>query len=231
MGETYQGLGLQPKKTTPYHPPANITVGHFNLMAYAAKLDPVEEVNKLVASYRNTPHSVIGQKPSKLMFNRLSSTSKGKHHKEARRNDREAKRKMKERYDRKHQTRVVKFSPGDWATSSTRGPWEPTPFQIIKVVHNRARGKKEQRTRDRSGWKLLVQRPRKPATTPRDQQSAGTPAQPPFWITPGKMTTTTTGHVRAPNRPRGISSFRNRSEISKLQKSYSEKCLRRRFFL
>ena len=149
MGETYQDLGLQPKKTTPYHPPANITVGHFNLMAYAAKLDPVEEVNKVVASYRNTPHSVIGQKPLKLMFNRLSSTSKGKHHKEARRNDREAKRKMKERYDRKHQTRVVKFSPGDWATSSTRGPWEPTPFQIIKVVHNRAKGKKETRTRDR----------------------------------------------------------------------------------
>lgn len=32
--------------------------------------DPEEEVDKYVAVYRNTPHSVTGEKRSKLMFNR-----------------------------------------------------------------------------------------------------------------------------------------------------------------
>ena len=105
------------------------------LTAYAAKLDPMEEVDKLVASYRNTPHSVTGQKPSKLMFNRevdtklprIPSKSKGKHHEEARSKDRKAKEEMKQRYDKKHRTRFVEINPGDWAytknmsQSSTRG--------------------------------------------------------------------------------------------------------------
>ena len=63
-------------KTTTYHPPANRMVSRFNqgikraiLAAYVAELDPEDEVVKYVDSYRNTPHSVTGEKPSFLLFN------------------------------------------------------------------------------------------------------------------------------------------------------------------
>ena len=53
--------------------------------------DAMEEMDKYVASYRNTPHSTTGEKPNNLMFNREVQTklpsfptkSKGKHHQEA----------------------------------------------------------------------------------------------------------------------------------------------------
>ena len=69
--------GATPKKTKPYHPPANGMVERFNrnlkkviLAAYAEKKDPYEGVQKYVTAYRNTPHSTTGEKPSKLMFGR-----------------------------------------------------------------------------------------------------------------------------------------------------------------
>ena len=73
--------GGKPKRTTPYHPPANGMVERFNqvlkqtiLAAYADRKDPVEEVDKVVSAYRNTPHTVTKVKPSKLMFNRDIAT-------------------------------------------------------------------------------------------------------------------------------------------------------------
>ena len=39
------------------------------LAAYVAELDPEDEVVKYVDAYRNTPHSVTGEKPSFLLFN------------------------------------------------------------------------------------------------------------------------------------------------------------------
>ena len=153
--------GTKPRKMTPYHPPANGTMERFNqvlkqtiLTAYAANLDRMEGVNKLVASYRNMPHSVTVQKPSKLMFNmevdtklsRIPSKSRGNYHKEARINDKKAIEEIKRRYDKKHRTRFVEINPGDWVYTknmtkgSTRGPWEPIPFQITKVIHNRITG-------------------------------------------------------------------------------------------
>ena len=75
--EYIKDWGIKPKKTTPYDLPANETIKRFNrvlkqtiLTTYAEKKDLVEEVDKLVTAYRNTPHSVTGQKPSKLMFNK-----------------------------------------------------------------------------------------------------------------------------------------------------------------
>merc|ERR1712030_188654 len=112
--EYVEDWGSKPKRTTPYHPPANGMVERFIqvlkqtiLAAYADRKDPVEEVDKVVSAYRNTPHSVTKVKPSKLMFNRdihtklprFTEAPRGKHHKEARENDRAAKEMMKERYD------------------------------------------------------------------------------------------------------------------------------------
>ena len=156
--EYVEDWGSIPKKTTPYHPPANGMVERFNqalkqtiLTVYADRKDPVEEVDKLVAAYRNTPHSVTGIKPSKLMFNRdvstklprFPTTSRGKHHQEARERDKAAKELMKERYDAKHRTKLVNINLGDWAyirrsaTSSTKGTWDPIPYQITRTHYNR----------------------------------------------------------------------------------------------
>ena len=65
--EFVEDWGSKPRKTTPYRPPANGMVERFNqvlkqtiLAAYAEKKDPVDEVDKVVAAYRNTPHTVTG---------------------------------------------------------------------------------------------------------------------------------------------------------------------------
>ena len=81
----------------------------------------MEEVDKLVASYRNTPHSVTGKKPSKLMFNhvidtklpRFPSVSRRRHHQEARKRDEIAKTLITERCDVKHRTILVEMKPED----------------------------------------------------------------------------------------------------------------------
>ena len=145
------------------------------LTAYAEKKDPVEEVDKLVAAYRNTPHSVTEVKPSMLMFNRdiatklprFPTTTRGRHHRQARSKDKAAKEEMKRRYDAKHRIRLVEIKPGDWAyirrtaTSTIKGTWDPTPYQITHVYENQITGERhgETKTRDRSDWKLLVSRP------------------------------------------------------------------------
>ena len=85
------------------------------VVAYADNKDPVEEVDKFVAAYHNTPHSTTGEKPSKLLFNhevntklpRFPKVSAAKHHNEARRQDREKGERMKRQYNDKHRTRTV----------------------------------------------------------------------------------------------------------------------------
>ena len=57
---------------------------------------------------------------------------------------------MNKRYSKKNRMRNVEFKEGDWAyrrilaPSTTRGPWEPKPFQISHIHHN-------QIIRDRDG--------------------------------------------------------------------------------
>ena len=63
--------------------------------ASAENTDPMDELNKYVAAYRNTPHMVMGKKPSKLLFNRdvktklprKDSRSSSSHHTNARMRD------------------------------------------------------------------------------------------------------------------------------------------------
>ena len=65
------------------------------------------------------------------------------------------------------QIKKVNIKLGDWAyirrknTSSTKGMWDPTLYQIIKVFENQIVGRRqhEKKTRDRYDWKLLVARP------------------------------------------------------------------------
>ena len=152
--------------------------------AYADGQDPEEEVAKYVASYRTTPHTVTGQTPNKLMFNREISSklpqwttkSQAKHHREARRKDQQAKEKTKKYFDKKHRTRQEKIEKGDkvyrrnMTPTTTKGPWEPVPHQVTEVIHNRITGTRdrEDSTRDRSDWKLVKERPehlRYPATS------------------------------------------------------------------
>ena len=135
--------GVKTKKTMAYHPPANGIIERFNknlkmviLATYAAGQDLEEEVEKYVSAYCKTPHSVTGEKPNKLMFNRevsmklprIPTTPQAKNHRVARQNDAEAKRIQKQRYDKKHRAQLLHFKIGDLAyrknrtPSTTRGP-------------------------------------------------------------------------------------------------------------
>ena len=126
--------GIQPKRTTPAHPPErfNRNLKMVIHTAYTSGLDLEEEVNKYVAAYRSTPHTVTGQTPNILMFNREVDTKlpripvkpQGKHHKEARHKDQEAKEATKVRYDRKHRAKqqdLQVYKRNEYKTT-TRGP-------------------------------------------------------------------------------------------------------------
>ena len=98
---------------------------------------------------------------------RFTAASRGRHHREARKNDKAAKQMMKARYDTKHRTRLVEIKEGDWAyirrpaTTSTKGTWDPTPYQIVLIEENRITGRQhgDEKTGDRSDWKLVAARP------------------------------------------------------------------------
>ena len=68
-----------------------------------------------MATYRNTPHSSTGEKPSKLPFGRDVATKlprfqkvpKGKHHEEARKKEQRSKEVMKTQYDRRRRVKWV----------------------------------------------------------------------------------------------------------------------------
>ena len=120
----------------------NQELKHVLHAAYAEDKDPEEEVQKYVASYRNTPHSSTGEKPSKLLFGRevatklprMQKTPRGSYHREARKRDEKAKKGMKEIYDKKKRVKRVELKVGDLAyrrnraVTTTRGPWDPEPY-------------------------------------------------------------------------------------------------------
>ena len=153
--------GIKAKRTMPYHQPANGMVQRLNRnlkliihTAYTEVKDPEEEVAKYVTAYRATPHTVTGQMPNKHMFNReindklprRQSKPQEKHHKEARKRDRETKEEAKTYYDKKHRTRQEDIQIGDEVyrcnlePSTTSGPWEPKPHKVTKVINNQITG-------------------------------------------------------------------------------------------
>ena len=119
---------ITPKFTTAYHPQANGMVERFNASlkktihaAIAEGKDPKKAVKKFVFAYRNTPHSTTGEKPSKLFYNRdlndkiptPTKKPRGKHHDNARRRAKEAKKKAKDYTDAKKHAKEVKIEVGD----------------------------------------------------------------------------------------------------------------------
>ena len=74
-----------------------------------------------MAAYTSTPHSVTGYTPNKLMFNREINTKlprvptkpQAKHHKDARKRDKEAKDKTKRYFYKKHRARQEDIQLGD----------------------------------------------------------------------------------------------------------------------
>ena len=131
---------------------------------YADGQVPEEEVNKYIASYMSTPHSVTGQTPNKLMFNReIDSKLPGIPTKPqgttAKRPDRKTRppKTSKVRYDQKLRAHQQDLQVGDLVNRSykkpsmRRGPWEPEPHRITKVVYNQVTGTRDSTTslRDR----------------------------------------------------------------------------------
>ena len=81
-------------------------------------------MDKFVANFCNMPHSVTGEKPSKLLFNQDVA-------------------------DRKNKTKLVEIKIGDWAyrrelaPSTIKGPWESDPFRIVHMENNRVTGERD----------------------------------------------------------------------------------------
>ena len=142
---------------------------------------PEQVLNELIMSYRNTPHAATGEKPSKLLFNRDISTKlpnyttrpRHKHNKEAERNDKIAKERQKEYYDKRKRVTNVKINVGDkvyrreLAPTGLRPPWEPRPYTVVKIRGKEITAERDGRrsTRDKQDWKLWKERKRQDQDT------------------------------------------------------------------
>ena len=102
--------------------------------AIAEGKDPKVEVKRRVLNYRNTPHYTTGVAPSELVLGGLIRTKmpmmlrqkNTKAHKTARKNDAEAKRKTKERLDKRKRATESTIKTGDSASGSKEEHNEPS---------------------------------------------------------------------------------------------------------
>ena len=119
------------------------------------------ETERAISAVLRTPIA------STMKLPRILTKSQAKHHREARNRDEEAKAKTKEMFDKKHRAKQVDIQIGDKAyrrnrtPSTTKGPWEPVPHHITKVVHNQITGTRNhtKSMRDRGDWKQVKERP------------------------------------------------------------------------
>jgi hypothetical protein len=173
--------GFEIKPCTPEHPQSNglaekmmASIVKLTHAALAEKKNPKEEVAKFLINYRNTPHSSTKKKPSELMMNRNVKTKlpvlirppRSELHLTAQDNDRAAKAKHKEYGDKHRRARHTEVVVGDrvlikQSKTTTRQPWDPAPYVVIKVRGTQVtarRGNKE-RIRNIEKWKVIRERP------------------------------------------------------------------------
>ena len=148
--------GFSHRPVTPLHPEANGQIECFNRVlvktihaAIAEGKDPKVEVKRRVLNYRNTTHYTTGVAPSELVLGGLIRTKmpmmlrqkNTKAHKMARKNDAEAKRKTKERLDKRKRATESTIKTGDRVLlaqkkSTTNPPFDPRPYEVLANKHN-----------------------------------------------------------------------------------------------
>ena len=173
--------GFKSKPCSPEHPEGNGIAERFmgvlvkiTHAALAEGLDPKVEVQKRLLNYRNTPHPSTGYSPSQLMMGRRLKTKIpsiikapwNKEHTEAKKRDRETREKRKMILDKKKSAKATIIVPGDKVLiaqkkTTTRPPFDPNPFTVIKTKGAQIVAKRGEviRVRNKAKFKLLKERP------------------------------------------------------------------------
>ena len=174
--------GFTSHACTPKHPQANGLAE--KMMASIAKLvhaslaegkDPKVEIQRFLMNYRNTPHPSTGYTPSRLLMGRIIKTKilaliqkvTGSAHVMARKKNKEAKQKAKEYADKRRRAKERLVKVGDKVffaqdNSTTKQPFDPTPYTVTKVVHAQVTDKRNwiKIVRNLGKCKVVKQRPK-----------------------------------------------------------------------
>ena len=121
-------VSVSHRKITPFHPQSNAKCERFmKVIGKTLKTAQIEgknwrkELNKLLLSYRNSPHSSTGFSPALLFFNRNIKTGlpqitkpiSNELHDEVRSKDAESQQKMKENFTKRFHPRESQITVGD----------------------------------------------------------------------------------------------------------------------
>ena len=162
--EFSEHYGFIHRLITPLHPMSNAIAERFMQVlkktlknAYASNKDLNQEIERLLRTYRSTPHSTTNKSPSELLFG-YSRTSRlpelfeeansSPAHQQARKEDQKAKAKMKKHGDKRLHARKSNLQIGDKVLlnrqleeptrifSKTTSIFDPKPFEIIDKKHS-----------------------------------------------------------------------------------------------
>ncbi|CAF1066788.1 unnamed protein product [Brachionus calyciflorus] len=152
-------MGFVHRRVTPLWPRANGDVKqcmkNLTKVRQNAKLNGIDkrvELQNFLRVYRDTPHTVTKAPPAYLMFRRTNASGLpcldlGKEkqdpvHLMAQENDRKAKAKMKETYDKQMNTRVPQIKVGSNVfmkqerKTKAMTDWDPTPYLVKEIKHS-----------------------------------------------------------------------------------------------
>ncbi|XP_063965770.1 uncharacterized protein K02A2.6-like [Lytechinus pictus] len=148
-----RSIGVNHRRITPYHPQANAEVERFNATIMKAirtarhsGRDWHQAVNTFLLAYRSTPHPATKSSPAKLLYNRelrtklpFNTATPKKAFKEASRNDKVYKEKMKKYHDGKTQNRRRdNVKCGDHVITKQRkcdkfsSRFDPNPWVVVE---------------------------------------------------------------------------------------------------
>ena len=147
--------------------------------------DPKKELNTYLPQYKSTPQITTGKTPTELLFGRRVQSKLPQFHPqtetkeiaEVRKHHGRNKLLQKTHADKRHRSKLKMTSEGDKVLikqnkSTTRPPFDQTPFHVIKVKGSQLTMKREnqKRTRDKGHIKLVKEHP--PHLTSGWQQKA-----------------------------------------------------------